>query len=1036
MDLGELMRSGHELQLANTDEHEKSQEVRIGLVMYGGVSLAVYINGVVQEFFNAVRGRGVYRLIKALTDSDIVVDVISGTSAGGINGILLANALCDGKELAPYATLWREHGDLRRMLQPAGGAVDKTTSLLSGDEYYLPRLIDAFVELGDSPTIDAGRPDEDPSILSEMDLFVTGTDVDGIRFTEFDHAGSAMDVKDHRAVFQLKYRSGRDSDLGPDPTLSRDQRHARYQAMARLARITSCFPGAFSPVQFQLNPNPSNTVDPLLKRWGRLQQSAYFLDGGILDNKPFGHLLRSVFARHAEREIDRKVFFVEPDPDVFKAMDVDKPEQPPPNFMKTILASTLSIPRYETISDDLRALAERNRLLARYNRIVDDLQPNVAGADAPQPMPVDPLVQRLYDRSRLVALSDRIVEGLLKIDGRAQPVPQADRERAQKLTLDFDAMQPDADQIFRDFDIEFRLRRLYRVVYAVYARLYESAASEPVSLAAIYHQIWAAFNRQIELYEVVLAAVERLIDEAPIQLGDLGEDTQIWGLVKHALEMMLDESSEPARALPLTFVPGSDWLSADSLTDLKRGLGRLSASIQEAIRQDARQFAVESVPGFGSLLVRLDGCEQQILQRLLSGDPMQQHHPMEQDPIYCAYAQFKDLDARVFPLELVGGLREKDIIETIRISPRDAQCGFAHRDLQAKVAGDAAFHFGAFFKRSWRSNDILWGRLDALCQLTGELLDAERLDLIRASDQWRERVRKRFFQQESDGSWRMRPELAPATLFPRSGEQTQRTCELWLRQLLVDGDPHALEHDRFQWMRELLVEAAQLEVLDAELQNVFGDALAQQREWRTNTATPVPKESTPKSVSADAGVAAGAAARTVAAIMRGLQNGTRDAHRPRETPLGDFFIHQYQVGCETLSRDIPLQVLLELLATALLVTRTCMLGVFGDKATAVRANPIYKFGVDWPLRAFYGLVFAMRSRSTFLALLGALVICGVTLLVVGIVFSSALVFTAQGVVVLNLLIFYVVPVLALLFVIAAGVWMSRSRQVLLKFEDK
>ena len=30
-----------------------------------------------------------------------------------------------------------------------------------------------------------------------------------------------------------------------------------------------------------------------------------------------------------------------------------------------------------------------------------------------------------------------------------------------------------------------------------------------------------------------------------------------------------------------------------------------------------------------------------------------------------------------------------------------------------KVSGDTFFHFGGFSQRSWRSNDILWGRLDA-----------------------------------------------------------------------------------------------------------------------------------------------------------------------------------------------------------------------------------------------------------------------------------------------------------------------------------
>src|SRR5688572_25848730 len=96
---------------------ERSGEVRVGLVMYGGVSLAIYINGVAHEFFNAVKGLGVYRLVKALTDRDIVVDVISGTSAGGINGILLGYALCTGRDFGSAAALWREHGDIKRLLR-------------------------------------------------------------------------------------------------------------------------------------------------------------------------------------------------------------------------------------------------------------------------------------------------------------------------------------------------------------------------------------------------------------------------------------------------------------------------------------------------------------------------------------------------------------------------------------------------------------------------------------------------------------------------------------------------------------------------------------------------------------------------------------------------------------------------------------------------------------------------------------------------------------------------------------------------------
>jgi hypothetical protein len=56
--------------VVNDSIEPKSLEVRLGLVLYGGGSRAIYMNGVAHEFFNAVRGRDIYRLIKDMTDSD------------------------------------------------------------------------------------------------------------------------------------------------------------------------------------------------------------------------------------------------------------------------------------------------------------------------------------------------------------------------------------------------------------------------------------------------------------------------------------------------------------------------------------------------------------------------------------------------------------------------------------------------------------------------------------------------------------------------------------------------------------------------------------------------------------------------------------------------------------------------------------------------------------------------------------------------------------------------------------------------------
>jgi hypothetical protein len=74
------MPMGTRLALHGSDVDVQTREARLGLVMYGGVSLAIYINGVAHEFFRAVQGQGIYRLLKTLTDSDLVVDIISGTA--------------------------------------------------------------------------------------------------------------------------------------------------------------------------------------------------------------------------------------------------------------------------------------------------------------------------------------------------------------------------------------------------------------------------------------------------------------------------------------------------------------------------------------------------------------------------------------------------------------------------------------------------------------------------------------------------------------------------------------------------------------------------------------------------------------------------------------------------------------------------------------------------------------------------------------------------------------------------------------------
>jgi len=1030
----------------------KSREVRLGVVMYGGVSLAIYSYGVAQELFRAVRGRGVYKLIKALTDSDIVVDVISGTSAGGINGILLAYALCNERDLSSVSALWRIHGDISQLLRSPRDSLTKSTSFLDSAEYYQSRLETAFRDMASS----APEEGEDPSQFSELDLFVTGTDVDGNLYTQFDDAGHPIDVKDHRTVFLLKHRQGRKEPFAPklsyDPTADPE---TTYKALATLARITSCFPAAFEPVHVE-HGLAAKPADALLQLWGKIGKDSCFLDGGVLDNKPFTYTLKAIFSRTADRAVDRKLFYVEPDPETF----VQKDKASQPNLVQAVLASLIGIPGYESIADDLKMLAERNSKLQQYQRLVNRLQPECAlpsSASTGQRVldaSLPPSTLMLYQRSRLVFFSDRVIQGLFRHGGRNELIKPEERARASQLIRKFDEFFDQQleqtpgkiDRLFAAFDVYFRMRRAVRIVYLIYEHLNPREPSLAPAVAKQYREVWQAFNRQIRLYEVIQAAMEALVDAAPFDWKANTSEIELWGTVQAALMKLLDARTKPAQELPPDYpeqdgVERQDWLPQAQLSRLNRALDTLGKHIVEQVA--AKQLAPSNLDGYTSVLESAEQYEGSILKIITN----------RKDPIRIAYDSFGELDAQLYPMEMLAGLNEKDIIETIRISPRDADKAFSRSGYSDKVSGDALYHFGGFFKRSWRSNDILWGRLDSSCQLIETLFKSERLKELGDSE-----ARQRIAERLAPGG-----ELDPAKVFPRAGKNTQDSLRDWFHHLFSPCPKVravALGQKAFAEKIELLIEAAQLEVLAAELPNVITDAISEQATWnqfrvQTQPVTQEPQEvqasqkhvqpgktANPKAADSDVStpvydapswsfrsahgrfdplVAMTAAAEMTRAAVAPFATLDQTAQRPSDTALGKFFKQSYRVGAERLTRDIPALALLEIVAVALLVFRNCVLALFPENALRIKRNPLYLVLVAAPLYIFYALVILMRRAPSYgLGITFVLAILCLLALGIGIFADIDLTTT-------NLWIFIIGPVMVL--VIESFIWITAARQL-------
>src|SRR5262249_52108475 len=157
-----------------------------------------------------------------------------------------------------------------------------------------------------------------------------------------------------------------------------------------------------------------------------------FLDGGVIDNKPFTYTLKEIFDRAADRRVDRRLFYVEPDPEHFTQLE----QATQPNFLQAIISSLIGIPGYESISDDLKLLADHNSKLTQYRRLTHILCS--AHVTAPAPARDNPQVDALYRQSRLISICDQVIKGLLKVEGRFTLLDPGTRRVASELIAGYD----------------------------------------------------------------------------------------------------------------------------------------------------------------------------------------------------------------------------------------------------------------------------------------------------------------------------------------------------------------------------------------------------------------------------------------------------------------------------------------------------------------------------------------------------------------------------------------------------------------------
>ena len=190
--------------LEDATEEDDLQELRLAVVMTGGVSLAVWMGGVTLEIDRLRRRKsGVYADLLDLTASKVRVDVISGSSAGGLNGALLATSVAyEHADLSKVREVWLDAGDLAGLLR-SPFELD-APSLLDGT-VFLKKVEAALQSIsGAAPRI--AEEEITPVTDNPVHLVVTASLLEGEERGTVDSFGSVVRDRQHRA--RLAFRRG------------------------------------------------------------------------------------------------------------------------------------------------------------------------------------------------------------------------------------------------------------------------------------------------------------------------------------------------------------------------------------------------------------------------------------------------------------------------------------------------------------------------------------------------------------------------------------------------------------------------------------------------------------------------------------------------------------------------------------------------------------------------------------------------------------------------------------------------------------
>jgi patatin-related protein len=777
----------------------REKELRIALVCFGGVSLAIYMHGISKEILKLVRAsaklhaiadrswRGkatffdfaeaddpehdteeiYFELLREIgRDSElrVVVDIIAGASAGGINGAMLARALSHDLPMDALRKLWLDNADVtvllasdaragkwskwflqpllwgaarsRRLLSITDLEVRQKLSLFVRSRWFKPPL-DGRVMAGlmyDAVMAMGAAKHPNASLLpsgQSLDLFVTLTDFHGYQQLIQIHDPPLIHELDHHHILHFTYRRRSSGEVESDFDLG------NAGGLAFAARATSSFPGAFPPARIvEMDEVVTQRQGDWPKRAEFIARSfpnhmradidptrASFLDGSVLNNRPFQEAISAIHGRPAYRQVDRRLVYIDPHPAPEEARRVHKM----PGFFATLRGALSDLPSSQPVTDELGRVTDFNEQVRRLRAIIDSARPHVSELVAAavastfdQALSSDDIrvwreqvnsqvavdagfAYQAYVRLKLASVRAFGAELIVKLRGVPAQSPMSRAvaeiidawalhkgivyERADSEALEFETQTagslPAWVKYLLAFDVKYRERRLHFLI-----------------------------EGQNRLYQLI--GQERFEGLDPLVVDRLKREFygRLDGLRRRE---RADFYSHEVRDLVADIFPG-----APSAGEIKH------------LAAYARAFVEQSADKLDRLIeqlaheIGLNRSTRELDDLLASLDPAF-WHPEARREVLVNYLGFPFWDVLTFPITSARDLGELNEILIDRISPQDARALEGFDGIQS-LKGIGFGHFAAFLSRGYRENDYLLGRLHALDRLIDIVCDSAGID--------------------------------------------------------------------------------------------------------------------------------------------------------------------------------------------------------------------------------------------------------------------------------------------------------------------